>query len=203
MTNTFKFHHERQDDLVADSKTIMDAAKEEQRDLTATELEKIKINSHDFNKSQAMIKVRETLADQEAELKRRPRVNDRAKQARLSDTHGFRAFGDFVAAVKTAGMHGGQIDGRLKAAAASTYGNESSGTDGGFAVPPDFNESIMAKAFGEDSLMVLHFTVLSIPSRLFNAEEAQRATQRGTQHGEGTTNQRQDGPQRHTGRRVG
>ena len=34
--------------------------------------------------------------------------------------------------------------------------------------------------------MVLHFAVLAIPPRLFNAEEAQRATQRGTQHEEAT-----------------
>jgi HK97 family phage major capsid protein len=39
------------------------------------------------------------------------------------------------------------------AAAASTFGNESSGTDGGFAVPPDFREAIFEKAFGEDSLI--------------------------------------------------
>jgi HK97 family phage major capsid protein len=49
-------------------------------------------------------------------------------------------------------MIGGQPDGRLLAAAASTYGNESSGTDGGFAVPPDFLAAISEKAFGEDSL---------------------------------------------------
>jgi HK97 family phage major capsid protein len=50
-------------------------------------------------------------------------------------------------------MIGGQVDGRLLAAAASTFGNESSGTDGGFAVPLDFREAIMGKVFGEDSLI--------------------------------------------------
>lgn len=66
---------------------------------------------------------------------------------------GFRAFGDFVAAVKTAASRGGTIDGRLMGAAASTYGNEAVGADGGFAVPPDYRATIMEKAFGEDSLM--------------------------------------------------
>lgn len=38
-------------------------------------------------------------------------------------------------------------------ASASTYGNESSGADGGFAVPPDFRNSIMETVLSEESLM--------------------------------------------------
>ncbi len=89
----------------------------------------------------------------------RPRAQGRplskvfGERSRLSKTHGFHAFGEFVMAVKNAGMRGGDIDNRLMAAAASTYGNESSGTDGGFAIPPDFRAVIEEKAFGEDSLI--------------------------------------------------
>jgi len=39
------------------------------------------------------------------------------------------------------------------AAAASTVGNESSGSDGGFLVPETYRATIMEKAFGEDSLI--------------------------------------------------
>jgi HK97 family phage major capsid protein len=73
--------------------------------------------------------------------------------ARHSSAYGFRDFGDFAAAVRMAATPGGETDGRLMAAAASTYGNESSGTDGGFAIPPDFRAAIMEKAFGEMSLI--------------------------------------------------
>jgi HK97 family phage major capsid protein len=150
----FLSHRERQDALAEASRVIMAKAEAKGRDLTASELRKVKANATAFDNIKAQIEARAMVEDQEAAIRRMPRrVKASAKQARLSDTHGFHAFGDFVAAVKTAGTLGGQIDGRLKAAAASTFGNESSGTGGGFAIPPYFNEAIMAKAFGEDSLI--------------------------------------------------
>ena len=65
---------------------------------------------------------------------------------------GFQHFGEFLMAARAAGTQGGSVDERLMAAAASTIATESSGADGGFAVPPDYRREIMAKAFGEDSL---------------------------------------------------
>ena len=150
----FQTHQERQDDLVASSQAIMAGAERRGRDLTPSETKKVKANAAAFKKADAMIEIQKMVAQQEAELGRRPRAPAAAKSARLSANHGFHnGIGEFVMAVKNAGMIGGQIDGRLKAAAASTYGNESSGTDGGFAVPPDFRETIMARVFGEDSLI--------------------------------------------------
>lgn len=64
---------------------------------------------------------------------------------------GWHNFGDFCAAVKTAGM-GREVDKRL-VDAATTYGNEGSGADGGFAVPPEFRSTIMQKVTAEDSLL--------------------------------------------------
>jgi HK97 family phage major capsid protein len=68
---------------------------------------------------------------------------------------GFRSLGEMAVAVRFASLRErGQIDPRLeRLAAASTYGNEASGTDGGFAIPPDFRTSIMEKVMGEDSLL--------------------------------------------------
>lgn len=75
-------------------------------------------------------------------------------RSRLSGSHGFKSFGDFVWAVKNASISRGvDTDSRLMAAAASTIANESSGADGGFAVPPDYRATIMEKAFGQDSLI--------------------------------------------------
>jgi HK97 family phage major capsid protein len=67
---------------------------------------------------------------------------------------GFRSFGDFAMAVKNAYVRGGEVDQRLiRNATLSTYSNETSGTDGGFAVPPDFRSAIMARIFSETSLI--------------------------------------------------
>ena len=82
----------------------------------------------------------------------RPRAQVLGPTARQSATFGFRHFGEFVAAVKAAGVRGGETDGRLMAATASTYGNEGSGADGGFAVPPEYRATIMERALGQDSL---------------------------------------------------
>ena len=69
----------------------------------------------------------------------------------------FKHLGDFAQAVTRACVKGGQLDRRLelseKLAAASTYGNEGVGADGGFAVPPEFRNQIMVKILGEDSLL--------------------------------------------------
>lgn len=76
--------------------------------------------------------------------------------ARETGRWGWRSFGEFSKAVRGASMHGGQIDNRLVAKMApTTYGTEGSGTDGGFAVPPDFRSDIMQKVQGEDSLLSL------------------------------------------------
>lgn len=68
---------------------------------------------------------------------------------------GFRNAGEFAIAVKRANpKFGSETDKRLiQNAAASTYGNESTGQDGGFLVPPDMRTDIMQRVFGEDSLV--------------------------------------------------
>jgi HK97 family phage major capsid protein len=75
----------------------------------------------------------------------------------LSKNGGFRSLGDMAWAVAKACSRGGSLDPRLerseRLAAATTYGNEGSGADGGFAVPPDFRNSIMQTILAEDSLL--------------------------------------------------
>lgn len=70
---------------------------------------------------------------------------------------GFGNFNEFVAAVKRSSAKGGHVDPRLvgNAAAPSSYGSEGVGADGGFAVPPDFRDTIMQKVLGEQSLLPL------------------------------------------------
>lgn len=67
---------------------------------------------------------------------------------------GFKTFGEFAQAVRVSSN--GQIrDQRLMigAAAPTTYGNEGTGADGGFAVPPEFSTEIFNLSLTEDSLV--------------------------------------------------
>lgn len=73
---------------------------------------------------------------------------------RAVGNHGFNRYGDFLSAVMRAGLrNGGATDPRLVRNAATTYGNEGSGGDGGFAVPPDFRAAIVQKLMAEESLL--------------------------------------------------
>lgn len=77
------------------------------------------------------------------------------RAATAGGNFGFRNLGEFAASVKNANPKFGQsVDQRLLMnAAATTYGNEGTGQDGGFIVPPDFRSEIMTKVFGEESLV--------------------------------------------------
>ncbi|MDZ7595868.1 MAG: phage major capsid protein [Thiobacillus sp.] len=67
-------------------------------------------------------------------------------------TFGFKSLGEFAHHVRNASLGNGRLDSRLQAAA-TTYGNEGSGADGGFAVPPQFAQTISAVALEEESLL--------------------------------------------------
>lgn len=69
-------------------------------------------------------------------------------------TFGFKSFGEYAFHVRNAALGNGRLDQRLKAAA-TTYGNEGSGPDGGFAVPPQFASEISSLALEEQSLLAL------------------------------------------------
>ncbi len=67
---------------------------------------------------------------------------------------GFPSLGEFAYHVRLACSRGSRVDPRLERLASPTiYGNESSGADGGFAVPPDFRTAIMNLIGAEDSLL--------------------------------------------------
>lgn len=76
---------------------------------------------------------------------------------RKAATHGFASFGEYLSAVRSAGLQSGRVDERLGygAAAPSTYGNENVGQDGGFAVPMEYASEIAAHSLEEDSLLAL------------------------------------------------
>lgn len=76
----------------------------------------------------------------------------RAESNHDPKTFGFKSFGEYAFHVRNAALGNGRLDQRLQAAATS-YGNESSGPDGGFAVPPQFASEIASLALEEQSLL--------------------------------------------------
>ncbi|HUQ68749.1 MAG TPA: phage major capsid protein, partial [Planctomycetaceae bacterium] len=79
----------------------------------------------------------------------------------IKKTGGFRTLGEMAIAVRKASIPGGGawIDPRLdqlnqsSSLAPTTFANEGSGAEGGFAVPADFRTAIMEKVLGEASLL--------------------------------------------------
>lgn len=171
-------HRQRQQALMEASQGIMARAEAESRDLTDAERTEIEGQTAEFDGLERDIGLRNRVAAQNAVLTARPgRVTepddavDDAPQNRTTPalqnrapaqpratangTNGFRGLGEFANAVRHASQRGGDLDPRLRNAAVSTYGNEGTGADGGFAVPPDMRSEILTKVFNEDSLLTL------------------------------------------------
>ena len=78
----------------------------------------------------------------------------RAKDNLADDPkRGFASYGEFCADVVRAAS--GKDTSERLIRAATTYGNEASGPDGGYAVPPQFASEIASIAYAEESLMSL------------------------------------------------
>ncbi|MFN4283507.1 MAG: phage major capsid protein [Alphaproteobacteria bacterium] len=148
--------------LIAATETLVSAAETEDRDLTDEELETVTANNAKAEKLKSTITAlsgaasltasagRKTGADQ-ANLDPSGRIIVGAR--RDAARQGFSSFGEFAAGVCAHGR-GLQNDLSKKVvAAATTYGNESNGADGGFAVPPEFRTQIWQKVMAEENLL--------------------------------------------------
>lgn len=154
---------ERKQKAVSAAQAITNAAANDgARDLTADELQAINGHLADAESLDAQIATQRrvddamrsiapvgSLADLPAATVVLGTVDNREA------THGFNGFGDFLFAVRNAGMQGGRTDERLGygAAAPGTYGNENVGLDGGFAVPMEYATEIVSHALAEDSFL--------------------------------------------------
>lgn len=154
----------RRTTLVAEADRLCDI---EGRDLTEDELtrvEKIAGEVEGLNKQIAALeKLRPAAPPRRSDPEpsnRAPARNDPAPgRARVDPapvqgrgTFGFSNFGEFARTVHQASLGGTAANERFLNAA-TTYGSEASGTDGGFVVPPDFRATIWQKVNAEDSLL--------------------------------------------------
>lgn len=177
-------HRDRQTALMESSTSIMARAESDSRDLTVDEQREIEGLTNEFDDLERQIGLRDRVNTQNALLtaprgrqteadpvdggdqepagtrqnnsvaRPAPRV-PASPRATANGTLGFRHLGEFANSVRLAAVRGGEIDARLRNAAVSTYGNEGSGADGGFAVPPDFRTEILSPVFNEDSLLAM------------------------------------------------
>lgn len=155
---------DRRAEFLAASQALIGLADEEDRDLTDEELASIQGNSTEAERLQRQIQAREAVQPQGRPGENRrtsAEPRDQAQgggartvpaQARGADAGRgpWRSFGEFAVDVRSAGI--GNVPQRLQAAA-TTFGNEGTGADGGFAVPPDFRREIWQKVMGEENLL--------------------------------------------------
>lgn len=155
------------DDLVREADEIEATAAAEDRDLTDEEDARVKAIATDGAKLKARIS---RMREMEA-LRAPPAGGNRRSSAdmqnradssgtrtvpatpRDSARHGFRGLGQFALAVVDHARQRDTDGAKMLVNAATTYGNEASGADGGFLVPPEYAAGIMTKVMAEDSLL--------------------------------------------------
>lgn len=170
-------HRDRQEEIVAQSRAILNTAQAANRDPTEEEGRQLDDLQDEFDSLETQINRRVGVLTRERGLNERnaaprgrrtdasataqplddesrPRASVTGPVAARSGTFGFRHQGEFFHAVARASISRNQdVDARLMAAAASSVSTEGSGPDGGFAVPPDYRSAIMERVVGEDSLL--------------------------------------------------
>jgi HK97 family phage major capsid protein len=145
--------------LIASARALTDLAKTETRDLSAEESTQFDALVEQSDTVSLAIEKERFLLDSEASLgfSAGSTIIDMGDNREKDEKRGFKSFGEFAHAVQVASSGRNAIDERLSlmAAAPSTYGNESTGADGGFLVPPEFSKQIFTLSLTEDSLLPL------------------------------------------------
>jgi HK97 family phage major capsid protein len=157
---------ERRTELFDQSQAIIAAADGEERELTEEEVASIEANTAAIENLDRQISARQALkpvgqgrrAAPEPATAPAPNNSRQTRQTvpaspRQNDPrNGFKSMGEFAMAVHAATRNPGGIDARLQNAA-TTFGNEGAGADGGFAVPPEFRRSIWQKVMDDENLI--------------------------------------------------
>lgn len=147
---------------VAAAKGLNELAAKEGRVFTAEEQTQFDAHMQEASDWQAQIERAEQLeaADRGLEVPNDARIEVGADRSTLDPKGGFKSAGEFFKAVRGAALSqqtGHAIDRRLQIGAAApgagTYMNEGNGADGGYAIPPEFSNSIWRASLDEGSLL--------------------------------------------------
>lgn len=156
----------RFDEIVSRVEEIEAKASDDERDLTEEELIEVENLGGEADKVKRRMAAianlapppsagRRAAADVENRGDRGQRGKDSvvpANPRNRDDRGGFKSFGEFAQKVQSAVRDPGNVDQRISNAA-TTYGNEGVGADGGFAVPPEFRREIWKKVMEEENLL--------------------------------------------------
>jgi HK97 family phage major capsid protein len=152
-------------DLVAANDAIFAAADEGGIDVSDKDLERIEANAAEVEKIDRQIQARELAIRMNAGGGRRTVAEPNAATrpagsgarvivgARDQARQGFRSFGHFAQTVLNHTKGNVTDDVTRLRNSATTYGNEGTGTDGGFLVPPSFSTTIWQKVQAEEMLL--------------------------------------------------
>jgi HK97 family phage major capsid protein len=148
----------RKSALVKEARALTDLAATESRDMTDAEVTAFDALRGKIDAASASIDREAALIAEESRLSVSNALGVVVTDNReLDPKRGFASIGEFMQAVYLSQKPGKSMDERLfiGAAAPTSFGNESTGQDGGFLVPPDFSKEIFRLSLGEDSLMPL------------------------------------------------
>ena len=148
----------RKAEQVKAARALTDKATAEARDLSDEEQAQFDAYAAQIGALNAAIEREQMLATEEAGLgvveSPAAAVITVSENREADPRRGFKTFGEFAQAVRSAAIPGARPDQRL-AAAPSTVGNEGTGADGGFAIPPQYSTDIYKLMLSEDSLLPL------------------------------------------------
>lgn len=149
--------------LTEEREKIIAAADQADRDLTDDEVTRVEEIGAELEAKAKQIKIRESVANSRKPGGRQsapePTQNGNGErfvtQPRrdLGAKGGFKSFGEFALETHKASRPGAVLDQRM-VAAATTYGNEGAGADGGYAVPAEFRREIWQKVLTDDNLLM-------------------------------------------------
>ncbi len=148
------------DELQSEATGLM-AVTEDGGDLTDEQAERAVVIANEIKRLDKQITARQSLTAS-AGRKAKPEPTPPANGPRIAPIEprprnrdprgGFENFGEFAKLVRASTGQGVQPDARLMDAATS-YGNESVGADGGFLVPPEFARDLWKKVEAEENLL--------------------------------------------------
>ena len=158
----------QQQELQEASQALVNAADEGERDLTDEELATIEANRVKVEALGKQISARRAATPVAQGQGRRSAAEPQARgeapangrrtvpaTVRDNARHNFTNFGEFATAVRLQAAGGNHDNDSVKKLlnAATTYGNEGAGADGGFLVPPEFSRQLWQKVEAEENLM--------------------------------------------------
>jgi HK97 family phage major capsid protein len=142
--------------LTAEAEALQ--AKIEDGDFTDEEVSEVEAKVEEIEKLKRRVIALKKLNDMKAGTGRKTAPSDKPGKVeptvRDSSKHNFMSMGEFAQGVRAQALGQHDTDGVKKLyAAATTYGNENAGVDGGFLVPPEFSRQLWQKVEAEENLM--------------------------------------------------